>query len=242
MTNNKNIETLIKLRHLAEGLKSNWELLKTSQKRATNMFNEANNLMQTFGTKKGKTVFQEDLDILNFSKHKINSQLEGFREMIELKSTSNSLEMYKEFQLNTKSISSLFAKIGKYPDDHFTEIEGADWFGIWAVIQSNIYIVQGIGHSAFVQLQMFEKFNQKEIDDLSKEIIKYIPKSYYIDDAIQYKKEYLTALEQMEEESNKKDNLWDRFLNFLAGNVPFKQTPQERVMMMRWVNGEKGEL
>ena len=24
--------------------------------------------------------------------------------------------------------------------------------------------------------------------------------------------------------------------------LPFKQTPQERVMMMRWVNGEKGEL
>ena len=45
-----------------------------------------------------------------------------------------------------------------------------------------------------------------------------------------------------EEEANKKDNLWDRFLNLLAGNIPFKQTPQERVMMMRWVNGEKGEL
>jgi hypothetical protein len=45
-----------------------------------------------------------------------------------------------------------------------------------------------------------------------------------------------------QEEANKKDNLWDRFLNLLAGNLPFKQTPQERVMMMRWVNGEKGEL
>jgi hypothetical protein len=52
----------------------------------------------------------------------------------------------------------------------------------------------------------------------------------------------MTALAQMEEEANKKDNLWDRFLNLLAGNIPFKQTPQERVMMMRWVNGEKGEL
>jgi hypothetical protein len=45
-----------------------------------------------------------------------------------------------------------------------------------------------------------------------------------------------------QEEANKKDNLWDRFLNLLAGNLSFKQTPQERVMMMRWVNGEKGEL
>jgi hypothetical protein len=69
-----------------------------------------------------------------------------------------------------------------------------------------------------------------------------MPQSYHIEDAIQYKKEYLTALAQMQEEADKKDNLWDRFLNLLAGNIPFKQTPQERVMMMRWVNGEKGEL
>jgi hypothetical protein len=121
-------------------------------------------------------------------------------------------------------------------------LSSADWFGIWAVIQSNIYTVQGIGHSAFIQLQIFEKFNKQEIDDLSNEIVKYMPQSYHIEDAIQYKKEYLTALAQMQEEADKKDNLWDRFLNLLAGNLPFKQTPQERVMMMRWVNGEKGEL
>ncbi|MBK6825099.1 MAG: hypothetical protein IPG87_19785 [Saprospiraceae bacterium] len=83
-------------------------------------------------------------------------------------------------------------------------MNSADWFGVWAVIQSNIYTVQGIGHSAFVQLQMFENFSKQEIDDLTKEIIKYIPKSYHIEDAIQYKQEYITALAQMEEEANKK--------------------------------------
>lgn len=241
-TNNKNLETLIKLRHLSEGLNSNWEALNTARVKVAHLLDEANKIVKMFGSDLGKSKFQEDINLIASLKDKIESQLAYFKNKIESQSSSDSSEIYKDFLLNTESVSSIFTKIGKYPDDYFSGMNSADWFGVWAVIQSNIYTVQGIGHSAFVQLQMFENFSKQEIDDLTKEIIKYIPKSYHIEDAIQYKQEYMTALAQMEEEANKKDNLWDRFLNLLAGNIPFKQTPQERVMMMRWVNGEKGEL
>jgi len=241
-TNNKNLETLIKLRHLSEGLNSNWEALNTAKVKVAHLLDEANNIVKMFGSDLGKSKFQEDVNLIASLRDKIESQLAYFKNKIESQSSSDSSEIYKDFLSNTESISSVFTKIGKYPDDYFSGMNSADWFGVWAVIQSNIYTVQGIGHSAFVQLQMFENFSKQEIDDLTKEIIKYIPKSYHIEDAIQYKQEYMTALAQMEEEAYKKDNLWDRFLNLLAGNIPFKQTPQERVMMMRWVNGEKGEL
>ncbi|HEY1045130.1 MAG TPA: hypothetical protein VGF79_01745 [Bacteroidia bacterium] len=241
-TNNKNLETLIKLRHLSEGLNSNWEALNTSKDKVSHLLDEANNIVKIFCSDIGKSKYQEDENSIKILRDKIEFQLTYFKNTIESQSNIDSSEIYEDFLSNTESISSLFAKIGKYPDDYFSGMNSADWFGVWAVIQSNIYTVQGIGHSAFVQLQMFENFNKQEIDDLTKEIIKYIPKSYHIEDAIQYKQEYMTALAQMEEEANKKDNLWDRFLNLLAGNIPFKQTPQERVMMMRWVNGEKGEL
>ena len=241
-SNNKNLETLIKLRHLSEGLNSNWEALNTAKVKVAHLLDEANNIVKMFGSDLGKNKFQEDVNSIASLRDKIESQLTYFKKKIESQSSSDSSEIYKDFLSNTESISSIFTKIGKYPDDYFSGMNSADWFGVWAVIQSNIYTVQGIGHSAFVQLQMFENFNKQEIDDLTKEIIKHIPKSYHIEDAIQYKQEYMTALAQMEEEANKKDNLWDRFLNLLAGNIPFKQTPQERVMMMRWVNGEKGEL
>lgn len=241
-TNNKNLETLIKLRHLSEGLNSNWEALNTARVKVAHLLDEANKIVKMFGSDLGKSKFQEDVNLIASLKDKIESQLAYFKNKIESQSSNDSSEIYKDFLSNTESVSSIFTKIGKYPDDYFSGMNSADWFGVWAVIQSNIYTVQGIGHSAFVQLQMFENFSKQEIDDLTKEIIKYIPKSYHIEDAIQYKQEYMTALAQMEEEANKKDNLWDRFLNLLAGNIPFKQTPQERVMMMRWVNGEKGEL
>ncbi|MBK9194867.1 MAG: hypothetical protein IPO17_07710 [Flavobacteriales bacterium] len=49
-------------------------------------------------------------------------------------------------------------------------------------------------------------------------------------------------MDQIKEDSAKKSNLWDRFLNILAGMVPFEESPAERVMMQRWIDGEKGAL
>ena len=49
-------------------------------------------------------------------------------------------------------------------------------------------------------------------------------------------------MKAIEEDANKKDNLWDRLLNLLAGVMPFKESPEERVMMQRWLEGEKGDL
>ena|GEM_PF-3334284 len=47
------------------------------------------------------------------------------------------------------------------------------------------------------------------------------------------KNEYLQAVKEIEEENIAADNLWDRFLNIFIVNIPFKQTPEERVMMRR---------
>lgn len=242
LSNIKNLEVLIKLRHLSEGLDSKWGLLNSTKDNVNHLINEAQSIVNRYGTEAGKDAFQKDLESIQLIRGEMVINLGKFKDMILDKSSDNSKDIYQKFLKSTEDIATLFAKTGRYPTDYFQGLDSSEWFGIWGVIQSNIYTVQGIGQSAYIQLQMFEEFSKQEIDDLNKEIVKYIPKTYHLEDAIQYRSEYLTQLAQMEEEANKKDNLWDRFLNLLAGNVPFKQTPQERVMMMRWLDGEKGDL
>jgi predicted RND superfamily exporter protein len=77
---------------------------------------------------------------------------------------------------------------------------------------------------------------------LAATIVKHIPKSYSITEADKYAAEYIQAMADIKAESSAKSNLWDRFLNILAGVVPFEQSPVERVMMQRWIDGERGEL
>ena len=75
-----------------------------------------------------------------------------------------------------------------------------------------------------------------------KNILKNIPRSFSLLEADKYEKDYLAAMETIEADANKNDNLWDRLLNLLAGAMPFKESPEERVMMQRWLEGEKGDL
>lgn len=56
-TNNKNLETLIKLRHLSEGLNSNWEALNTAKVKVAHLLDEANKIVKMFGSDLGKSKF-----------------------------------------------------------------------------------------------------------------------------------------------------------------------------------------
>jgi hypothetical protein len=55
-----------------------------------------------------------------------------------------------------------------------------------------------------------------------------------------YQKDYYKALVNFKKEFKEEKNLWDRFLDILAGGT--HQSPSERVMLERWIEGEKGDL
>ena len=101
--NNKNLETLIKLRHLSEGLNSNWASLNSAKAKVNQLLDEANNIVKLFGSDIGKINFQEDANSINLLKDKIKSHLAYFKNMIESHSSTDSSAMFKEFQLSEYS-------------------------------------------------------------------------------------------------------------------------------------------
>jgi hypothetical protein len=236
------LEVLIKIRNLSKGLHSKWQLLDDAKLMTENMLKEAQTVIKLHGSEVGKDSFNQDLSKLKEQISKVDELLQKFKTYIDHPTSDNTEASFAKFEKVIDETFTIFNKISNYPVNYFTDISHVDWANIWSIIQSNIYAVQGIAQSSNIQLQMLKKFSNEEVDELTKTIFKFIPASFYMSSAIAYKNDYELALNQMEEEANKKDNLWDRFLNFLAGNIPFKQSPQERVMMMRWIEGERGEL
>lgn len=236
------LEVLIKIRNLSKGLHSKWQLLDDAKLMTENMLKEAQTVIKLHGSEVGKDSFNQDLSKLKEQISKVDELLQKFKTYIDHPTSDNTEASFAKFEKVIDETFTIFNKISNYPVNYFTDISHVDWANIWSIIQSNIYAVQGIAQSSNIQLQMLKKFSNEEVDELTKTIFKFIPASFYMSSAIAYKNDYEQALNQMEEEANKKDNLWDRFLNFLAGNIPFKQSPQERVMMMRWIEGERGEL
>ena len=89
----------------------------------------------------------------------------------------------------------------------------------------------------------FEKKNEytpSEIQEIANSILVQIPPDYTIEEIKEYEKDYLIAMDDLKKEFSQKKNLWDNFLDVLAGGT--HQTASERVMLNRWIEGEKGKL
>jgi len=87
-----------------------------------------------------------------------------------------------------------------------------------------------------LELQMIEKYSPKELKEITQVIANHIPEHFTFEQADKYEKDYLKAVEELKKEFSQKKNLWDKFLDILAGGK--HQSPAQRVMMQRWVDGE----
>ena len=91
-----------------------------------------------------------------------------------------------------------------------------------------------------VELQMIERYSTAELNKITQVILEKIPEDFTLEEAKTYEREYLKATDDLEKEFHEEKNLWDTFLDILAGGT--HQSPSERVMLNRWIEGEKGDL
>lgn len=242
MKDNTQLHAIIKLRHLKKASQNNWEMLSNTKRMVNEIISEAQQLMDNYGVSEAKEQFKTDSKMLSTNINSIQESLNDFYQFIQEGKSIDVENSFQKFNKTLKDTNNIFDKIASYPDANFKEIGANEWNEIWNVIKSNLTTIQGLGESAYIKSLMIKNFNKSEVDALTTEIVKHIPQSFSLLEADKYKQEYIQAVKEIEQESNAKANLWDRFLNILAGVVPFKQTPEERVMMKRWLDGEKGGL
>lgn len=234
--------TAVKLRHLVEAINTNWEQLGGISKNVRKSLADASAFMAANGNTANVERYKRSLAV-------INKDLKGVEELLSTAASAvkegkaiDASFNWTTLQAHLDSAEEQFRTLKDLPAEGFSQNSAKDWKDMWKVVGSNLDIVRGIGGSAYLKARMITDLSKEEMDDLTKAIVKHIPESFSLVEADKYAAEYLQAMEQIKEEASKKADLWDRFLNILAGMVPFEQSPAERVMMQRWINGEKGEL
>ena len=242
MKSNNQIHSLIKLRHLKKASQNNWAILNNTQEMVNRIISEAQFLVDSYGNSDAKAHYLSDSELLDSNIAKIQESLNDFQQFIQGSKLIDLENSFQRFNATLEETTQHFDSIASYPESYFDGIMANEWSEIWEVIKSNMSIVQGVGESAYIKSLMIANFSKSEVDELTREVVTHMPESFNLLEADKYKEEYFQAVKEIEQESNAKDNLWDRFLNVLAGNVPFKQSPQERVMMRRWLDGDRGQL
>lgn len=91
--------------------------------------------------------------------------------------------------------------------------------------------------SYWVFQQVIERYTPDELNTITQIIATNIPADFTYEEAMVYQNDYYKALVNFKKEFKAEKNLWDKFLDILAGGT--HQSPTEGAMMERWLDGEE---
>ncbi len=171
----------------------------------------------------------------------VNQVLTQVKEKISVQDRSDSAGLWLTFEQQMQTLKASYETLDALGADILPAEQHQDWKLNICNFQGQVLpLITSYGAACRVELRIIERFSPEELNEVTEIILDHIPENFTFAEADQYEKDYLVALGQFKQEFSKKKNLWDKFLDVLAGGD--HQSPSEHVMMSRWLDGEKGNL
>ena len=156
------------------------------------------------------------------------------------KERTDSAELWKQFAAYEHKLKESYRFSERLGFEILPENEHKHWQKDICVFEETILsLIISHANACKLELEMIEKYTPKELNKITQVVLDHIPDEFTFEEADKYEKDYLIAVEDMKKEFRSEKNLWDKFLNILTGGT--HQSPSERVMMKRWLDGEKEE-
>ena len=228
------------IRHLAIGLKTNWTDLKEIGKKIDDTTSLLTAKIEEFGNQSTQLKLESELGRLQENKKELKTILDSAIQSINKREAISLSSNWENSKAYSQAIRTNIEIIHNLGTDCLPENETERWKELHGQVLNQMNDIKNISEACGLQLLMIEKYKPEEVDELSNEILKHVPINYSIEEVDTYERDYLKAYEEIKNEASKKKNLWDKFLDVLAGGV--QQTPAQRVMMQRWVEGERNDL
>jgi hypothetical protein len=181
------------------------------------------------------------LDGVNEAVLSITKALNAVKEKIVQKNRSDSTELWRRFDVKIDALKEAFVQLEAMGLDILPENSHLDWKNSIDYFRAKLLpTIFQFARSCRVETEMLERYTAEEMTFIAQIVHDKIPDSFNVDEAEEYEKDYLSALKDFKKEFSEEKNLWDTFLDILAGGT--HQSPSEHVMMERWIEGEKRDL
>lgn len=237
---NPTIEAVVSIRHFAIAASNNWSSMKALGGVLRTDIEEATAKVNTYASEATRLKWADELKKYNEGRQQLQKIMSSTISKIKEKSTQKLSEEWDGYPEHVAKIEGNYATLKNLGLGSLPENEKENWENIWYDIIDTHRRIKNEAEACSIQLRLIENHEPEEIDELTDTILKHIPLKYSQEEAHKYSDEYIQAYEAIKKEASQKKNLWDKFLDLLAGGT--QQTPAQRVMMQRWVNGEKGDL
>lgn len=241
MDNNNNavIKPVVSIRHLALGLSTNWANMKSIGSTFEKEMNTVTSIVKQFTDAEIKNQWESEKNKYQYNLSKLKRILSNTINKIKDKNSENLFSDWNSYQGFSNDMTLTLSNMQTIGEHITSEDIKHKWMQHWSFLNEAHKQLKSESEACYLQLKMIEEYSPEEVSSLTDTILKHIPVKYSIEEAEKYSKEYMEAYKAIKKEASQKKNIWDKFIDILAGGI--EQTPAQRVMMQRWVNGEKGE-
>ena len=237
---NPAIEAVVSIRHFAMAASNNWNSIKSLGSRLKSDIETIAIMIDKYGSNGTKQKWKAEHENYEKELRHLQEIMSHTISKIKGKSAGNLSEEWNKYPNHVKKIEQSYKLLKSMGDESLPGNERENWGKLWNNLWDTHQKIKNEAEASSLQLKLIEDHAPEEINDLTHTILKHIPFKYSIEEAHQYTDEYMKAYKEIKKEASAKKGLWDRFLDLLAGGI--EQTPAQRVMMQRWVHGEKGDL
>jgi hypothetical protein len=235
------LRALLSIRNFNSALEKHYSQMLEIEGKLEEFHKSALAIIEAHSSTKSQEKWKNGLKEMNSSLKGINEVLNSAKEKVKNHDRSDSLELWKQFKLHLNNLKEGNKNLEDLGFEILPESEHIHWKKDVCNFEDTILpLIVSHAKACKTELQMMEKYTPKEIHNITQIILNHIPENFNFEEADKYEKEYMQAFGDFKNEFSQKKNLWDKFLDVVAGGT--HQTPSERVMMKRWLEGEKGDL
>lgn len=235
------LRALLSIRNFNSALEKHYSQMLEIEKKLEEFHKNALAIIEAHSSVESQEKWKEGLKKMNSSLKAINVVLNSVKEKVKNHDRSDSSALWKDFDLHLSNLKKMNKSLEDLGFEILPESQHIHWKKDVCNFEDTILpLIVSHAKACKIELQMMEKYTPKEIHDITQIILDHIPENFDFEQSDSYEKDYMKAFEDFKKEFSQKKDLWDKFLDILAGGT--HQPPSERVMMKRWLEGDKGDL
>lgn len=235
------LRALLSIRNFNSALEKHYSQMLEIEEKLEEFHKSALAIIEAHSSTKSQEKWKNGLKEMNSSLKGINEVLNSAKEKVKNHDRSDSSALWKQFKLHLNNLKEGNKNLEDLGFEILPESEHIHWRKDVCNFEDTILpLIVSHAKACKTELQMIEKYTPKEIDNVTQIILDHVPEDFNFEEADKYEKDYREAFEDFKKEFSPEKNLWDTLLDIVAGGT--HQPPSERVMMKRWLEGEKGDL
>lgn len=235
------LRALLSIRNFNSALENHYSQMMQIEKNLDELNKNALVIIEAHSSAKLQEEWKEGLKEVNSSLDAINDVLNTAKEKVKNHDKSDSTGLWKQFHLHLNKLKKSIKSQEDLGFEILPESEKIHWKKDICNFEDTILpLIVSHAKACEIELQMIEKYTPNEIHKLTEILVAHIPENYSFEEAEKYEDDYMKTFEVFKKEFSQEKNLWDTFLDILAGGT--HQAPSERVMLQRWIEGERGDL